>query len=120
MSRLADLMTPGSKEVVIRTSGGKAQTLRNMQGIEEVKLPAAAGSVTLENRGREAVCVSLTASRRPAVDEIIPARADGVEISVRYTDLHGQGSRLRSCSRGRSFWPASRSGSARTTPSQWL
>ena len=103
MSRLADLMTPGSKEVVIRTSGGKAQTIRNMQGIEEVKLPAAAGSVTLENRGREAVCVSLTASRRPAVDEIIPARADGVEISVRYTDLHGQGIEVAKLQQGQEF-----------------
>ena len=103
MSRLADLMTPGSKEVVIRTSGGKAQTIRNMQGIEEVKLPAAAGSVTLENRGREAVCVSLTASRRPAVDEIITARADGVEISVRYTDLHGQGIEVAKLQQGQEF-----------------
>ena len=51
MSRLTDLMTPGSKEVVIRTSDGKAQTLRNMQGIEKMELPAAAGSVTLESRG---------------------------------------------------------------------
>ena len=118
MNRLTDLMTPGNKEVVIRTSDGKAQTLRNMQGIEKVELPAAAGSVTLENRGREAVCVSLTASRRPAVDEIIPARTDGVESVIR--TCRGRGSRLRNCSRGRSFWPASRSGSARATPNQWL
>ena len=103
MSRLADLMTPGNKEVVIRTSGGKAQTLRNMQGIEEVELPAAAGSVTLENRGREAVCVSLTASRRPATDEIIPASAAGVTITVRYTDLHGQGIEVAKLQQGQEF-----------------
>ena len=103
MSRLTDLMTPGNKEVVIRTSGGKAQTLRNMQGIEEVELPAAAGSVTLENRGREAVCVSLTASRRPATDEIIPASAAGVTITVRYTDLHGQGIEVAKLQQGQEF-----------------
>lgn len=56
MSRLTDLMTPGSKEVVIRTSDGKAQTLHNMQGIEKMELPAAAGSITLE-----------TAAARPSV-----------------------------------------------------
>ena len=103
MSRLTDLMTPGSKEVVIRTSDGKAQTLRNMQGIEKMELPAAAGSVTLENRGREAVCVSLTASRRPATDEIIPASAAGVTITVRYTDLHGQGIEVAKLQQGQEF-----------------
>ena len=103
MNRLARLMTPGNKEVVIRPSGGKAQTLRNMQGIEEVELPSAAGSVTLENRGREAVCVSLTTSRRPATDEIIPASTAGVAIAVRYTDLQGQQIEVAKLQQGQEF-----------------
>ena len=47
--------------------------------------------------------MSLTASRRPAVDEIIPARADGVEISVRYTDLQGQGIEVAKLQQGQEF-----------------
>ena len=103
MSRLADLMTPGNKEVTIRQSGEKNLILRNMRDVEEVVLNAASGSVSIENRGEEAVCVSLTASRRPAVDEIIPATADGVEISVRYTDRQGQEVEIAKLQQGQEF-----------------
>lgn len=103
MSRLADLMTPSSKEVTISQSREKTLILRNMRDVEEVVLNAASGSVSIENQGKEAVCVSLTASRRPAVDEIIPARAAGVEISIRYTDRQGQEVEVERLQQGQEF-----------------
>lgn len=103
MSRLADLMTSDNNEVIISQSGEKALILRNMQDVEEVALNAATGSVSIENKGKEIVCVSLTTSRRPAADETIPATAAGVEISVRYTDRQGREIEVEKLRQGEEF-----------------
>ena len=103
MSRLADLMTSDNNEVIISQSGEKALILRNMQDVEEVALNAATGSVSIENKGKEIVCVSLTTSRRPAADETIPATAAGVEISVRYTDRPGREIEVEKLRQGEEF-----------------
>lgn len=103
MSRLADLMTSDNNEVIISQSGEKALILCNMQDLEEVALNAATGSVSIENKGKEIVCVSLTTSRRPAADETIPATAAGVEISVRYTDRQGREIEVEKLRQGEEF-----------------
>ena len=103
MSRLADLMTSDNNEVIISQSGEKALILCNMQDVEEVALNAATGSVSIENKGKEIVCVSLTTSRRPAADETIPATAAGVEISVRYTDRQGREIEVEKLRQGEEF-----------------
>ena len=103
MSRLADLMTSDNNEVIISQSGEKALILRNMQDVEEVALNAATGSVSIENKGKEIVCVSLTTSRRPAADETIQDTAAGVEISVRYTDRQGREIEVEKLRQGEEF-----------------
>lgn len=103
MSRLADMMSSGSNEIVISESGRAPLTLRSIQGVKNLSLNTSSKSVKVENRSKGNISASLTVSRTPAADEIIPSTADGVAIKVSYTDLTGRDIAIDQLKQGEEF-----------------
>ncbi len=89
MSRLADIISDDNNEIAISEKGKRPIVFRNIRGIKTVPLDAASGSVSVENKSTGKIFVSLTTTRHPAADEIVPSTAKGVAVKVRYTNLQG-------------------------------
>lgn len=104
MSRLADIMSDGKGEIVIREDNAVPMVLRNLRGVKNISLDAHHGSVAVENKSEGEISVSLLTSQRPAADEIIPATAAGVDVKVYYTDLSGKEIAIDTLKQGEEFF----------------
>lgn len=89
MSRLADMISNDNNEIAVSEEGKKTRIVRNIQGAKNLLLDADSKRVSVENRHKGGISVSLTTTYRPAADEIIPSTSSGVTVKTHYTDLAG-------------------------------
>ena len=103
MSRLSDIINTSSAEVAITDANGKRIIVSNLRGVKNLDLAAGKKSVVVENLGTEDLSLALMMRRTPSQDETIQPSANGVELSVRYTDLQGKQIGVESLKQGDEF-----------------
>ena len=86
MCRMSDIVGASTTEVAV--TNGKTNVFRDLRGVKSISLDTKQG-VVVENLGTEEISLSLMTRRTPSVAEGVKSTANGVEISVRYTDLNG-------------------------------
>ena len=86
MSRMSDIVDTSTAEVAV--TNGRPNILRNLRGVKTLSLDTKQGLV-VENLGAEEISLSLMTRRTPSVAEDVKPTANGVNISVTYTDLAG-------------------------------
>ena len=90
MSRLADATGDDGGDAVVYGAGETPLDLRDLRMVKSLPVEPARGCVSVKNRGKHSLTVSLRTVRRPSPDESIPATANGATVEVRYTDLKGR------------------------------
>ena len=88
-SRLAD-MSGGKNASAIVSFGNENKEFRNVNDIIAMDVPVSAGSVKVRNTTSHNLYLHLINKRQPSADEMVPAQSDGVNLSVKYTDVNGQ------------------------------
>lgn len=83
---------------------GKAKVLSNICGTISMDIPSSAGCVSVRNNQEQSIYVSLTNERTPSADEIIPSQANGVSLSVKYTDMEGHEIDILNMKQGDEFY----------------
>lgn len=87
-ARLQEAVETNLSEITV-TYGDQVKTIRNLTGTQSLDLPATSGAVSVHNSNGQSVYLSLISERQPSADEIVAAQADGVHLSVTYTDSKG-------------------------------
>lgn len=101
MSRMSNIIGTSATEVAI--TNGKTNILRNLRGVKNLSLDTKQ-SVVVENLGEEEISLSLMTRRTPSVAEGVKATANGVDISVYYTDLAGNKITVEQLGQGDEFY----------------
>ena len=100
MSRMSDIVGTSTTEVAV--TNGKTNILRNLRGVKTLSLDTKQG-VVVENLGTEEISLSLMTRRTPSVAEDVTPTANGVKISVTYTDLAGNKIAVERLNQGEEF-----------------
>lgn len=90
MSRMSDNVSTSTNEIAVTYSNGKTDIIRNLRGVKNIVPDANNGAIVVENLGKEDISVALMTKRTPSVDEGVKPMANGVDLSVRYTDVQGK------------------------------
>ena len=98
-SRLADVIDDIASSVTVSYEGSSKE-FKNVKGVKTLQIPASAGSVTIRNGSKQSIYLSLTSERQPSAQETIPAKSEGAEISLTYTDINGKAVDVQSLKQG--------------------
>ena len=102
-SRLADVIDDIASSVTVSYEGSSKE-FKNVKGVKTLDIPASAGSVTIRNGSEQSIYLSLTRERQPSAQETIPAKSEGAEISLTYTDINGKAVDIQSLKQGDEFY----------------
>lgn len=104
MSRMSDVVGGASTtEVAVTRGNGDREIIRNLRGVKNLSLDSKGGSVVVENLGEEEICVALMMRRTPSANESIKPLSNGVDVSLRYTDLEGKSISIDRLNQGDEF-----------------
>lgn len=104
MSRLSDLMGTGTPSIRLTQPGKTPLDIAGFKSVKDIVLDARAGKVAVENlNGSDALELSLLTSYRPTPDRTVAAQANGLKMSVAFTDMQGRPIDVRSLKQDTEF-----------------
>lgn len=88
MGHLAEQLS-GTLDFTWQLGKDKPQEVHSAKPVFIAQMPAAAGTVTLTNRGEGSIDTEIVTRYQPTSD-IVPAQSNGLHIEVKYTDASGR------------------------------
>lgn len=90
MAKLAKKAISGTLSAELTMGNGSPETISGTSGYYEKELDAQSGSVKLKNLSEGKIFATLVTSAYPSAGEKIPAKSNGLSISVRYVSEDGK------------------------------
>ena len=102
-SRLSDALGDKLCDVTVNYADKEIE-IKEASGIENMNIPVEAGKVMVKNKSSKPIYLSLTNVWQPSSDEVVPAVASGVSMSVSYSDINGKPVDVKEMTQGTEFY----------------